>query len=184
MSFISSVKPLLASNTDSLTITLNRNTAGQLVATVVPRINVSEAQENDPAVATLKAALARPLLVELPEADPDATFSAILAAVVPSRDAAQVALTEYLAALEAAKADAKSKADAKAKATPAKGAKSASKPATVTTTAEADTDGDDDGDGDGDDAQQSSEATAPATEASASAGASAPAQPALLADLF
>ena len=187
MSFIAAVKPLLSSNTDSITITLNRNTAGQLTATVVPRIALTEAQESDPAIAILKAALARPLLVELPEVKPDATFSAILAGVAPSRDAAQVALTEYLAAIEAAKAEAKAKAeetkakaDAKAKATPAKGAKAA-KPAAVTTSD--DSSGDDDGDDDAE-SDSASSGTDTATAPVPAASTTETAQPALLADLF
>jgi len=185
MSFIAAVKPLLSSNTDSITITLNRNTVGQLTATVVPRIALTEAQESDPAIGILKAALARPLLVELPEVEPDATFSAILAGVAPSRDAAQVALTEYLAAIEAAKAEAKAKAeetkakaDAKAKATPAKGAKAA-KPAASTTSD--DSSADDDGD---DDAAESDSASSGTDTAAAPVPVVAAPQPSLLADIF
>lgn len=190
MSFISAISPLLSSNTSAITVTLSRNAAGTLTATVIPKITVTDAQESDPAIATLKAALARPVMLELPDADPDTTFNSILAAVAPARDAAQIALSDYLAAIEKAKAEAKAQDEAKkaktaekTKATPAKGAK-ATKPA-----AAAATESDDDEDDDGDDASEAPASVSVAAQPAAAAEPSAPtatpaAQPALLADLF
>lgn len=182
MSFISAIAPMLSGTTNAVTVTLARNAAGTLVATLIPKLTITEQQEADPAIAPLKAVLARPFCIDLPDSDPDAAFSAILGGVVPCRDTAQVALDEYLAAVQKAKAEAEAaaaakaaKAAEKAKATPAKGAKAA-KPAPV---AEASDEGEDDGEGD--EADDKSD-----TASCDAAPAPAPMQPApaLLADLF
>lgn len=174
MSFIASLAPLLGNRTNSLTITLSRSATGALTALVLPKIDLDESIEADPRVPPLKAALSNALVVELPDADPDAVFAAILTRASAARSTAEDTLNGYIASIEKAKADAKAaedekraKAAEKGKATPAKGAKP-TKPAAAPV---------DSDDSDDDEGEDDAPAATPAPPAAASTPAAAAPQP-------
>lgn len=135
MTLLATLAPLIRADTQAIQFTLSRTDSGQLQALLVPKLGQSPEEETDAAIATLKAALARPLRFDIPgDADPDSYVAEALAGVSTARGGVESDLSAYLASIEAAKKAAQEAQASKAAASKAKGAKPAT-PAKVATKA-------------------------------------------------
>jgi hypothetical protein len=120
MHFLASLAPLLGGS-KHVTATISREPSGALAVLLVSTLDRFDPEAIDPAVATLQAALAKPLRVVLPAEAPDEAFAAALTDYAGARTAVLTDLQAQLDALaqaqQAAKdAAAKAQAEARAKA--------------------------------------------------------------------
>lgn len=109
MNFLAALSQLLTGS-KSVTLTLTREPSGELAALIVSTLGNFDPEAADPAVATLQAALAKPLRIVLPAQEPDAAFAAALNSYAAAREAVLTDLQAQLDALAQAQQAAKDSA--------------------------------------------------------------------------
>jgi PRTRC genetic system protein E len=98
MSLITTLAPLLA-NASRVTLTLSRATGGGVAILVTTVLDPKDTESTDPIIAPLVAALARPLYLEAPTEEADATLQAALRDALEIRQGAAMLLEAYKADL-------------------------------------------------------------------------------------